>query len=46
MFPGLWFAADALLKGDVAGVLEGLGCGLADAEHAAFVEKLRGMRNV
>ena len=38
VFPKLWFAADSLLKGDVAGVLEGLGRGLADAEHAVFVE--------
>jgi Uma2 family endonuclease len=40
-FPGLWLDAAALLKGDLARVIERLNQGLASPEHAAFVERLR-----
>lgn len=41
MFPGLWLDTAALLKGDLATVLAALQTGIADASHAAFVEKLQ-----
>jgi Uma2 family endonuclease len=40
VFPGLRLAAEALLDGDLAGVLAELQKGLATPEHAAFVERL------
>ena len=40
-FPGLWLDAAALLRGDLAAVLDGLRRGLASPEHLAFVERLR-----
>jgi Uma2 family endonuclease len=42
VFPGLWLHPDALLRGDLAGVLHTLDAGLATAEHAAFVGRLGG----
>ncbi len=39
-FPGLWLDAPALLKGDLAQVLEILRKGLETEEHQAFVEHL------
>ena len=41
VFPGLWLDPAAMVRGDLAGVLQALDQGLATAEHAAFVEKLR-----
>ena len=41
VFPGLRLAVEALLAGDVAGVLAALQQGLGTPEHAAFVERLR-----
>jgi len=43
-FPGLWLDAEALLRGDAAGVLQVLDRGLASPEHAAYVERLRQQR--
>ena len=43
VFPGLWLDASALLRGDQAVVLDVLNDGLASAEHAEFVERLRKM---
>ncbi|HTU19761.1 MAG TPA: Uma2 family endonuclease [Gemmataceae bacterium] len=40
-FPGLWLNADALLRFDLAGVLQVLQQGLASLEHAAFVSRLQ-----
>jgi hypothetical protein len=40
-FPGLWLDADALLRFDLAGVLQVLQQGLASPEHAAFVAQLQ-----
>lgn len=40
-FPGLWLDAAALLRGDQSQVLRVLGEGLASAEHAEFVERLK-----
>jgi Uma2 family endonuclease len=42
-FPGLWLDAPALLKGDLAQVLDVLRKGLATEEHQAFVEHLEGL---
>lgn len=41
VYPGLWLHVERLLAGDMKGVLETLGEGIASAEHAAFVAKLR-----
>jgi hypothetical protein len=41
VFPGLWLDGPALLAGDVARVLAVLQQGLATADHAAFVERMR-----
>ena len=41
VFPGLRLAVDALLAGDVAGVLAALQTGVGTPEHAAFVERLQ-----
>ena len=41
VFPGLWLDAAALLRGDLAAVLQVLQQGLASPEHAAFVARLR-----
>jgi hypothetical protein len=40
-FPGLWLDMAALLKMDGVGLLKTLDEGIASAEHAAFVERLR-----
>jgi hypothetical protein len=40
VFPGLWLAADALARRDLARVLSMLQQGLATAAHAAFVSRL------
>ncbi len=40
-FPGLWLDADALLRFDLAAVLQVLQQGLASPEHAAFVAQLQ-----
>jgi hypothetical protein len=44
-FPGLWLDAAALLRGDLAAVLDTLRRGLETSEHAAFAEKLRAAAN-
>ncbi len=41
IFPGLWFDMPALLRGDMATALAALQQGIADADHAAFVIRLR-----
>jgi Uma2 family endonuclease len=41
IFPGLWLDAAALVRNDLARVLQVLQEGLASPEHAAFVERLR-----
>jgi Uma2 family endonuclease len=41
VFPGLWLDPAALLRGDMASVLQTLQQGLASPEHAAFVARLR-----
>ena len=43
-FPGLWLDPMALIGGDMRRVREVLDLGLATAEHAAFVERLRQVR--
>lgn len=40
IFPGLWLDARAILRGDMAKVVEVLQRGLQSPEHAAFVERL------
>jgi Uma2 family endonuclease len=40
VFPGLWLDVPALLKGNLARVLEVAQEGIASAEHARFVKKL------
>jgi len=40
VFPGLWLAVDALLRGDLATVLAELQTGLATLEHGEFVDRL------
>ncbi len=40
IFPGLWLAKTALLKGDLAKVLNTLQQGIATAEHQNFVKEL------
>lgn len=39
-FPGLWLDAAAMLRGDLAGVLQTLGEGVASREHAEFVQRM------
>jgi hypothetical protein len=41
VFPGLWLDPAALVRGDLAGVLQVLQRGLATTEHAAFVAQLQ-----
>lgn len=41
VFPGLWLHPGALVRGDLATVLQVLHRGLASPEHAAFVARLR-----
>jgi Uma2 family endonuclease len=41
VFPGLWLDPDALIRGDLITVFQVLQQGLASAEHAAFVARLR-----
>ena len=41
VFPGLWLDAAALLRGEQADVLNVLNQGLASAEHAELVERLK-----
>ncbi|QEH34676.1 hypothetical protein OJF2_32170 [Aquisphaera giovannonii] len=40
VFPGVWMDPEALLRGDLAGVLAVLQRGIASPEHAAFLERL------
>ena len=40
VFPGLWLSLEALLNGDLRGLLQTLDRGLATPEHAEFVERL------
>ena len=40
VFPGLWLAVDALLRGDLATVLAKLQIGLETSEHGEFVDRL------
>lgn len=40
VLPGLWLDAAALIRGDLAAVLEAVGHGIASPEHAAFVAQL------
>jgi len=40
VFPGLWLAVDALLRGNLAIVLTNLQAGLATSEHGEFVDRL------
>ncbi len=40
VFPGLWLDAAALVRGDLAAVLQVLQQGLASPEHAEFVKRL------
>jgi len=40
VFPGLWLDAAALLRGDLARVLDTVRRGMASPEHAAFVARL------
>ena len=40
VFPGLWLDASAMIRRDLAQVLQILQQGLASPEHAAFVAKL------
>ena len=42
VFPGLWLDPSALLRGDLAAVLETLRRGAESPEHAAFAAQLRG----
>lgn len=44
VFPGLWLDPEAMIRGDLAAVLETLEKGLASPEHAAFVERLSSAR--
>jgi Uma2 family endonuclease len=41
LFPGLWLDSDALLRFDLARVLQIVQQGIASAEHAAFVAQLQ-----
>jgi Uma2 family endonuclease len=41
VFPGLWLDPEALMRGDLALVLQVLQQGLASPEHAAFVSQLQ-----
>jgi hypothetical protein len=41
VFPGLWLDATALLKGDMAAVLQKLQEGLASPEHGQFTKTLQ-----
>ena len=41
-FPGLWLEPRRLLSGDIAGVKAVLAQGVASAEHAEFVARLKG----
>jgi hypothetical protein len=41
VLPGLWLDPAALLRGDLASVLQTLQQGLASPEHAAFVSQLQ-----
>ena len=41
VFPGLWLDPVALVRGDISAVIAALNRGLASAEHAKFVDKLK-----
>ena len=41
IFPGLWLDVEAMLRGDLATVLQRQGEGLAITEHEAFIARLR-----
>jgi len=45
VFPGLWLDVPALLRDDLAVVLDRLGEGVASPEHAAFVARLQAHRD-
>ena len=45
VFPGLRFAAGALLNGDLAGALAEVQKGIGSQEHAAFVARLAATRS-
>jgi Uma2 family endonuclease len=40
VFPGLWLDPQAMLSGDLAGVLKSLQAGIASAEHEEFLKQL------
>src|SRR5439155_11753966 len=44
VFPGLWLEPAAMVRGELAGVLDILRQGLATPEHAAFVDRLEASR--
>jgi hypothetical protein len=44
-FPGLWIDAVAVIDRDFARMTATLNAGLATADHAAFVERLRQARS-
>jgi Uma2 family endonuclease len=44
VFPGLWLEPAAMVRGELAGVLDILRQGLATPEHAAFVDQLEASR--
>lgn len=44
VFPGLWLDVEALLRDDMAAVLQVLERGLASPEHGAFVQRLQKAR--
>ncbi len=44
VFPGLWLEPAAMVRGELAGVLDILRQGLATPEHAAFVDQLEKSR--
>ena len=44
VFPGLWLDSAAMVRGELAGVLDILRQGLATPEHAAFVDQLEASR--
>jgi Uma2 family endonuclease len=45
VFPGLWLDKTSLLSGDLAAVLRIVQAGTSSPEHAAFVERLREVRD-
>lgn len=41
VFPGLWLDPEALIRGDLTGVIAFVQRGIASPEHAAFVDRLK-----